>query len=160
MRTRFSAVKLIIALAIPQLAGLVGSLFTSPAIPTWYAQLQKPWFTPPSWAFPVVWTTLYILMGISLYLVWNRGIDYPGVRAGLIIFGIQLALNAAWSFLFFGLQSPLLGLIGIVVLWVAIALTIYQFAQVSRTAAALLIPYIIWVSIALALNYSVWMLNP
>lgn len=167
-------------------AGVIGSLFTTPNISGWYATLNKPWFTPPSWVFGPVWTTLYILMGISLFLVLREGwllrdarnADDPdrvrkrelqehyilqtrrNVGIGTVIFAIQLFLNILWSYLFFGLQSPLYGLIEIVVLWIAILATIIWFWRISRPAAILLIPYIIWVSIATALTYGVYTLNP
>jgi benzodiazapine receptor len=141
------------------MAGIVGSVFTMPSIPTWYASLAKPWFSPPNWLFGPVWITLYLLMGISLYLVWNRGLEARGVRKALSVFGIQLALNALWSFLFFGLLSPILGLIGILVLWAAILATIILFWQIDRRAGIILIPYIIWVTIATLLNLYILLLN-
>ncbi len=152
--------KLISAILICQSAGIVGSIFTSSSVQTWYTTLQKPGFTPPNWLFAPVWLTLFTLMGISLYLVWNKGLKNKRVKGCLSVFGIQLILNTVWSFLFFGLRSPLLGLIEIVFLWMAIAVTVLKFYRVSRAAALLLIPYIIWVSIALVLNFYVWGLNP
>lgn len=151
--------KLIFALVVCQLAGVVGSIFTTPSIPTWYASLQKPFFTPPSWLFAPVWITLFILMGVSVYLIWVKGVKNKQVKIALLIFGIQLVLNVLWSFLFFGLHSPFYGFIDIVVLWVAIALTILKFFNISRKAGALLLPYIVWVTIAMALNFYIWMLN-
>jgi benzodiazapine receptor len=142
---------------ICQLAGAIGSFFTISAIPGWYATLQKPWFTPPNWLFGPVWISLYALMGLSLYLVWQKGLGKNRLAVG--IFAVQLALNALWSFLFFGLQSPLLGLMGILALWVMIALSIWAFYRIDKRAGYLLIPYIVWVSIATALNYYVWLLN-
>jgi len=132
--------KLIASFIICQLAGLLGAVFTSPAIPAWYATLEKPSFVPPDWTFSVVWTFLYLLMGLSLYLVWRKGRDRHDVRLGMGVFGLQLALNFLWSVLFFGLRSPLLGIIGIVFLWLAIAGTIWLFYHISRLAGLLLIP--------------------
>ncbi|MEM2882725.1 MAG: TspO/MBR family protein [Candidatus Bathyarchaeia archaeon] len=152
--------RLIVAIALCQMAGVVGSLFTAPAIPTWYAGLRKPDMAPPNWVFAPVWTALYLLMGASLFLVWNAGLDKRPVRRSIILFGIQLAMNAIWSYLFFGLRSPLLGLVWIVALWVSIALTIASFSKVSRAAASLLIPYLIWVTFASYLNYQILILNP
>lgn len=152
--------KLVVAIVICELVGAVGSIFTTPSIPTWYALLQKPFFTPPNWLFAPVWTTLFALMGISAYLIWIKGLENKKVKTALVIFGIQFALNVLWSYLFFGLQSPFYGLIGIVVLWIAIALTILKFYKISRKAGLLLIPYIIWVSIAMSLNYYIWLFNP
>jgi tryptophan-rich sensory protein len=151
--------KLILSIIICQLAGIFGSIFTSSSIPTWYTTLQKPSFTPPNWLFAPVWITLYTLMGISLYLVWNKGLNNKKVKNALYLFGLQLILNAVWSFLFFGLRSPLLGLVEIVFLWIFIALTIVKFYEISKAAGLLLIPYMVWVTIALMLNYYVWILN-
>ena len=152
--------KLLISIVACQCAGLIGSAFTTPAIPTWYAALEKPLFTPPNWLFAPAWITLYLLMGISASIVWQRGLDVPRVRTALIIFLIQLILNALWSVVFFGLESPLYGVIVIAVLWIAIVLTIVQFFRISTLAGALLLPYIGWVTFAAALNISIFMLNP
>ena len=157
---KIKTTKLILAILICQSAGIVGSIFTSPSIQTWYTTLQKPSFTPPNWLFAPVWLTLFFLMGISLYLVWNKGLKNKRVKNSLYLFGLQLILNAVWSLLFFGLRSPFLGLIEIVFLWVFILLTILKFYKISRTAAWLLVPYIVWVSVALMLNFSIWWLNP
>jgi translocator protein len=151
---------LIAAVVICMLAGVIGSFFTTPNIATWYESLHKPWFTPPSWVFGPVWTTLFILMGISLFLVLREGWERKDVQIGTAIFGVQLVLNILWSYLFFGLHSPLYGLIGIAALWIAILVTIIWFFRISRPAAILLVPYIIWVSIASALNYGIFVLNP
>lgn len=149
--------KLIISLIIPQLAGVVGSLFTMNSISSWYITLEKPEFTPPNSVFGPVWITLYFLMGISLYLVWTS--KKLKSRTPMIIFGIQMFLNAIWSIVFFGLQSPVFGLFIILVLWSIIAATIWSFWKVSKLAAYMLLPYIIWVSIATYLNYGIWTQN-
>jgi translocator protein len=154
------AALLIGAVVICLLAGVIGSVFTTPNIATWYTSLNKPWFTPPSWVFGPVWTTLYILMGISLFLVLREGWERKDVQIGTAVFAVQLVLNMLWSYLFFGLQSPVYGLAGIAALWISILVTIIWFFRISRPAAILLIPYIIWVSIASALNYGVYVLNP
>ncbi len=151
--------KLVISIVICQLVGVIGSVFTNTSVQTWYAELQLPSFTPPGWFIGTVWIILYTLMGISLYLVWNKGLRNKRVKNSLYLFGLQLILNAVWSFLFFGLRSPFLGLIEIVFLWVAIAFTILKFYKISRTAAWLLVPYIVWVSVALMLNFYIWRLN-
>jgi tryptophan-rich sensory protein len=151
--------KLVICLGVCQLAGFIGSIFTRPAISTWYAELIKPRFTPPDWVFGPTWISLYILMGIAAFLVWRKGLHHQVVRRALAIFGVQLVLNALWSFLFFGLRSPLAGVIGIFILGIAIILTIRSFLKVSRTAGLLLIPYFLWVSFASGLNLSIWWLN-
>jgi benzodiazapine receptor len=151
--------KLVISLGVCQLAGFIGSIFTRPAISTWYAELQKPRFTPPDYVFGPVWISLYILMGIAAFLIWRKGFHHRVVKRALAIFGVQLVLNALWSFLFFGLRSPLAGLIGIFILGVAIILTVRSFLMVSRPAGLLLSPYFLWVSFATGLNLSIWWLN-
>ena len=151
--------KLIIAIIICQSAGIIGSLFTTPSISTWYDTIQKPNFTPPNWVFGPVWITLFTLMGISLYLVWGKGLKNKDVKSSLFVFFFQLGLNSLWSILFFGLQSPFYAFVEIIILWVAIAVTIIKFYKISRNAGLILIPYIMWVSVALILNYYVWVLN-
>lgn len=152
--------KLLISLATCIGAGLLGSVFSRESISSWYSLLQKPSFTPPNWIFAPTWFLLYVFMGISAFLVWRTGFKNFHVRESMIIFLIQLALNAFWSFAFFGLKSPVAGLIVIVPLWTAILLAIINFYRVSRAASFLLIPYIIWVSYATALNFSFYLLNP
>jgi len=153
------SIKLIVSITICLFAGFLGSFFTIPAIPTWYATLTKPSFAPPDWLFFPVWTTLFVMMGISLYLVWRRGLEGQQVKNALVIFAVQLILNVLWSAAFFGLRSPLSGLIEISILWISIAFTIMIFMKISRTAGLLLIPYIIWVSFAAILNFMIWRLN-
>ena len=152
--------RLVVSIVACQCAGLIGSIFTRSAIPTWYATLQKPSFTPPNWLFAPAWVTLYVLMGISAFLIWRRGLGDRRTRTALIIFLIQLILNALWSIAFFGLESPLYGVIVIVALWVAILFTLLRFFRISTAAGILLIPYILWVSFAAALNISIFALNP
>jgi benzodiazapine receptor len=150
--------KLAVSIILCQLAGFLGSLFTTPAIPTWYQTLNKPFFAPPNWIFSPVWISLFILMGISLFYVWQRP-GHPQSKKALIFFFIQLILNVLWSLAFFGFRLPLLGLIDIVLLWFAILFTILNFFKVSRFAGALLLPYLLWVSFATLLNFSLWILN-
>lgn len=152
-------IKIIIAVLICQSAGIIGSIFTYPSIETWYANLEKPFFTPPNWLFGPVWITLYTLMGISLYLVWERGLGKEEVRSALLAFFGQLILNSIWSIVFFGLRSPLYALIIIVLMWFVILITIVKFYKVDKGAGLILIPYILWVSIAAALNYYILILN-
>jgi benzodiazapine receptor len=142
------------------LAGFIGSLVTVTEPGSWYELLIKPSFNPPSWLFFPVWTTLYVLMGISLFLVLierKKGLD---VRTPLAFFGIQLVLNVLWSYLFFGLESPAAGLIGIIILWIFILATIISFFRVNHIAAYLLLPYILWVTFASVLNFAIYQLNP
>jgi len=153
-------VKLLISIVACQCVGLIGSIFTTPSIPTWYATLQKPPFTPPNWLFAPVWITLYLLMGISAFIIWRRGVDNRRVREALIVFLVQLILNGLWSVVFFGLKSPLYGVVVIVALWIAILFTILKFFKLSTAAGGLLLPYILWVSFAAVLNISIWVLNP
>jgi len=149
--------KLILAILLCQLAGVFGSLFTMPAIPTWYASLNKPSFAPPGWLIGTIWVILYTLMGISLWLVWIS--EKKRKTRATSMFKFQLILNALWSFLFFGLKSPLYGLIGIIMVWAAILATIILFYRIEKKAAYLLVPYLVWVSIATILNYLIFVMN-
>jgi benzodiazapine receptor len=148
------------ALFVCQLAGLVGSVFTTPAIPTWYVSLNKPSFTPPSWVFAPVWVTLFTLMGLSLFIVLRKGFEKPAIRRAVSVFVAQLVLNMLWSVAFFGFRSPLYGLIVITLLWITLLATIFTFYRISRTAAILLVPYFLWGSFASVLNFSILVLNP
>ena len=152
--------KLLISLIVCQCAGIIGAIFTTPAISTWYVTLQKPVFTPPNWLFAPAWITLYLLMGIAASIIWAKGLSDRKTRLALIIFLIQLALNVLWSVIFFGLESPLFGMIAILALWVAILLTMFRFFRISTPAGALLVPYIVWVTFAAILNISIFILNP
>lgn len=149
----------IIFIVLAESAGIIGSIFTAPAITGWYAGIVKPAFNPPSWVFGPVWTMLFALMGISAYLVWQRGIARRDVKVALGIFGFQLVLNTLWSIVFFGLQSVGGALIEIVFLWTAILATIVTFSRISKWAGWLLVPYILWVSFAAYLNYIIYTLN-
>lgn len=151
--------KLVGAVAVSEGVGLLGSVVTLPAIGGWYRALNKPAFTPPNWVFGPVWTVLYLLMGIALYLVVKKGARPPRVKLALLVFGIQLGLNCLWSFIFFGMHLPWLALGEIAVLWSAVMLTIWAFEKVSKSAAYLLLPYILWISFAAILNYSIAILN-
>ena len=149
-------IKLITSITICLAAGVLGSIFTTPAIPTWYETLIKPSFAPPNWVFAPIWTSLFIMMGISFFIIWQMG---SSNGRALYIFSIQLILNVLWSAIFFGLRSPLAGLIEICILWILILLTIMEFMKISRTAGLLLIPYILWVSFAAVINFFIWRLN-
>lgn len=141
------------------MAGAIGSIFTTPAIPVWYAGLNKPFFSPPNRIFAPVWTALYILMGISAYMIWTKRKDGPEALKGLAVFAAQLGLNTMWSVVFFGFRDPFLALLVIVALWAFILMSMIQFNKVSRNAALLLVPYIVWVSFASLLNAAVWLMN-
>jgi len=149
--------ELILAIVICQLAGIIGSLFTFSAISTWYATLVKPSFSPPNWVFGPVWTLLYTLMGISVYLIYisKSKEKFDAMK----IFGFQLFLNAIWSIVFFGMKSPLYALAIIALLWLSIIFTTIKFYKINKTASFLLIPYLLWVSFASILNYYIWVLN-
>jgi translocator protein len=151
--------KLAAAVLFCLIVGSLGSLVTITGPGSWYSTLQKPFFTPPGWVFAPVWITLFILMGIALCLVWESGTGKRDVQIALGIFGVQFILNVIWSFLFFGLRSPILGFIDILLLWVMIVMTMRAFYRVKKSAAYFLIPYITWVSIALALNGAIFFMN-
>lgn len=152
-------VKFLTSIIVCNSAGAVGSLFTRSSLDTWYKSIQKPAFTPPAWVFAPAWITLYTLMGISAFLVWRKGFGDRQARGALMVFILQLALNSSWSIGFFGLRSPLTGLFIIIAMWLAILWTILRFRKISRFAAILLIPYILWVSFAVLLNLSIVILN-
>ena len=151
--------KLMVSILVPLLVGALGSYFTRPSITGWYSELAKPALNPPNWIFGPVWTLLYILMGISIFLVWRNGLDKKGVKPALGIFIFQLFLNLFWSFLFFGIHNPAVAFTEVISLWFAIMALILASYQVSRSAAYLLIPYILWVSFASYLNYAIWQLS-
>lgn len=147
--------KLAISIVIPFIASAIGGFFTVTSIDSWYSALSKPFFNPPNWIFGPVWTLLYLLMGIALYLVWVKRNDMKA----FILFGVQLVLNALWSIFFFGLQNPLLAFIEIIFLWAAIFMTIMYFYSIKKVAAYMLIPYILWVTFAAILNFYIMILN-
>ena len=151
--------KLIASIMICQLAGFIGSLFTTPAIQTWYKTLIKPSFNPPNSVFSPVWITLFLLMGISLFLVWQKNLKDRKVKIALFFFALQLSLNILWSIIFFGLKLPFYAFVEIIILWFAILLTILKFLKVSKPAGILLLPYLLWVSFAAFLNFFLWNLN-
>jgi len=151
---------LLASIILCQTAGFIGAFFTTPSIPTWYASLNKPSFTPPNWVFAPVWITLFTMMGAALSLVWNKRQYNQKVNPALTAFALQLTLNTLWSIVFFGFHSPLGGLIVITLLWFAITLTTVRFHKVSLTAAVLLVPYLMWVSFAAILNLMILLMNP
>ena len=151
-----TAIELLICIAICFLPAVVGGRFMPGA---WYASLAKPALNPPGWVFGPVWTVLYALMGIALFLIWQRR-SAPGWALAITVFAIQLVLNAAWSWLFFGLRRPDLAFAEICVLWVFIVLSIVAFWRLRPLAGALLLPYAAWVAFAAWLNVQLWRLNP
>jgi tryptophan-rich sensory protein len=160
-----SALTLVGWVALCLAAGGLGSLVTTPKIPTWYASLAKPSWNPPNWVFGPVWTMLYVLMGIAAWLVWSawaqRATYAAGTyaRTGLWWFGVQLVLNVAWSFLFFQWERPDAAFADVLLLWIAIVATIVSFHRAKWFAAWLLIPYLVWVTLAVCLNFAIWRLN-
>ena len=152
-------VKLVISILIPLIVGFTSALATLGSISTFFDVLNKPAWTPPAWAFGPIWTILYILMGIALFLVWRKGFERRDVKIAIGVFALQLILNFFWTIIFFGLRSLSGGLIEIVFLWIAILVNIILFYRISKAAGVLLIPYIVWVTIASYLNYTVFILN-
>lgn len=152
-------IKLFCSIIGCELVGILGTPFTVAAIPTWYANLNKPFFSPPNWIFGPVWSLLYFLMGVSFYLILKKGWKKKVVRSAGMFFLAQLALNFLWSPIFFGLKSPLLGLITIIAMWVLIIITMKKFYPLSKIAFYLLIPYLLWVSFATVLNAAILFLN-
>ncbi|GLK73048.1 tryptophan-rich sensory protein [Ancylobacter dichloromethanicus] len=151
--------RLVLAVGLCLAVGAVGSLATAPKIPTWYAALAKPAWTPPDAAFPVAWTILYVLMAVALWRLWQLHTPSPARRAAIGLWFAQLALNAVWSPVFFGMEAPGAALVVVVALWLAIAATIWACARIDRMAAVLLVPYLAWVSYATALNAAIVTLN-
>ncbi|TCO08482.1 TspO/MBR related protein [Natronoflexus pectinivorans] len=150
--------KLLISIALPLSVGAIAGMFTAQAVPEWYASLNRPWFSPPNWIFGPVWTTIYILMGISFFMVWKQDATRERNLA-ILVFFIQLLLNLAWSFLFFYFKMPGLALIEIILLWLSIIVMFFAFYKVNPLAAYINIPYFLWVSFAIPLNAGFYFLN-
>lgn len=157
--TPFSPLALFGWIVACELAGVIGSVFTFQAIPTWYAALQKPVFNPPNWIFGPVWTLLYALMGIAAYRVWHTGYHRRAVKRAVILFLVHLAVNVLWSVLFFGAKNIPVAFADIALLWVMILSLIFRFSAVDAVSGYLLVPYLAWVSFAMVLNYYLWILN-
>lgn len=151
--------KLIVSILIVFLAGAVGTVFTLKEITTWYVNIPKPSWTPPNWAFGPIWSTLYVLMGVSLFLIWREGLNRKDVKIGIGVFAVQLILNVVWSLVFFGSHNIAGGLVMVILLWISILINIVVFYRISKPAGIILIPYLIWVTIAGYLNYSVYLLG-
>lgn len=147
---------LLISILIAELAGVVGSVYTASSIPAWYGGLQKPWWTPPDWIFGPVWITLYALMGVSAYLVWEVRHRKKEAEGALLLYGVHLFFNSLWSLIFFGLQNIGLALMEIFLLWILIIFVMISFFKVMRIAGWVFVPYLIWVSFAMLLNYSLF----
>lgn len=149
---------LVISIFVAEAAGIIGSVFTFSEIPAWYATLVKPSFSPPNWIFGPVWTTLYCLMGISAFLIWQKR-KSVAARTGLLVYGANLVANSLWSIVFFGMHRPDLALLVIFVLWSTIVVMIVRFWKINKIASLLLVPYLCWVTFATFLNYSIYSLN-
>jgi tryptophan-rich sensory protein len=154
--TRSQIIALVLLLVLCFAVAGLGGWATAPNIPNWYANLLKPSWTPPGWIFGPVWSVLYLCMAVAAWLAWRK----PEPALPMILFAIQLAVNAAWSWLFFGLHSPGLAFLDIVLLWIAIGGTTVVFWRRSPAAGLLFLPYLAWVSFAAALNFAIWRLNP
>lgn len=151
--------RLAISLSLPQLAGIIGSLFTTPAIPNWYANLNKPSFNPPNWIFGPVWIILYVLMGISVYLIWQEVEKNKKSKNAVTLFWMHLIFNASWPIIFFGLKNPALAFINIIIILAFIIILMIKFWKINKYSTYLLAPYLLWVSFAALLNYFIWHLN-
>jgi len=149
----------IMSMGIVFLVAYLGSILTTPNIATWYSTINKPSFNPPNYLFAPVWTALFFLMGISLFIILKDGKGKKYYRAACWSFGAQLFLNVYWSFLFFFAHEPALAFFGLVSLWSMIIVNIYYFFQIKKSAAYLMFPYILWVTFAGVLNYAIWYLN-
>jgi benzodiazapine receptor len=145
-------------IAVSFLAGAIGARFTGPAVASWYAGASKPAWTPPDVVFGPVWSALYLMMGVAAWLVWRKA-GFSGATAAMVLFGLQLIANAAWSWIFFGLHRSDLAFFEIAILWALILATLVAFWQHDTTAGLLLLPYLAWVSYASALNFAIWRLN-
>lgn len=152
-------IALLISLFASFSAGFIGSYFTFDAIPTWYETLERPFLSPPNWIFGPVWSTLYALMAVSAWRVWEKRSIHPTASRSLFLYALHLGVNALWSIVFFGLQQPFLAVAVILVLWICIVTLIVQFSRIDRLAAWLLVPYLLWVSFASYLNISIALLN-
>ena len=148
--------KLLISILIPFIASVIGGFFTATSVSSWYVDLVKPSFNPPSWVFGPVWTILYLMMGISLYFIW---VSKKRNKVIFWFFGTQLFLNVLWSILFFGLKNPLLAFVEIIFLWVFILMTTICAYRINKVSSYLFIPYLLWVTFAAILNFSIYVLN-
>ena len=156
--TKAQVIGLVVAVVVCYGAALLGNLATMPQIPTWYAGIAKPPWTPPDWLFGPVWSLLYAMMAVAAWLIWRQS-DWKTAKSPLLWFAAQLILNSLWSILFFGMQKPAWSMVEVFFLWLAILMTVRAFWPVSRLAAGLLVPYLLWVSFASVLNVAIWQLN-
>lgn len=154
-----NTVKLIISITIPLMVGFTSGLFTTTGAGSWYQDIQRPSWNPPNWIFAPVWTTLYVMMGISWFLIWRSDVKRSSKRTTALFFIGQLILNFSWSVIFFYFHQPGWAFVEIIILWLMILGTILSFSKISKLAAWLLVPYISWVSFATILTYTIWRMN-
>ena len=154
-----SLARFVASILVCFLPGTIGSWFTYPAIAGWYAYVNKPFFNPPNWIFGPVWSLLYLLMGISLFLVWQSKGKKKVLQEAYKLFFLQLGLNTLWSLIFFGLKNPTFAFLEVLLLWASIYATMRIFLKINRTAGLLLVPYLLWVSFATCLNLAIVLLN-
>ncbi len=152
-------IRIILSVAICLLVGVLGAIATETSMDTWFLGLNKPLWSPPNWVFGPVWITLYVMMGVAAAIVWNKGFYHKWVKIAMYHFGFQLILNALWSIIFFGFQEPFLALLDIIGLLILLIFTIKWFKVVDKWAALLLLPYLLWIMLATALNFEIWRLN-
>ena len=150
--------KFLVSILLPLSLGAIAGMFTSHSVPEWYATLNRPSFNPPNWIFGPVWTTLYILMGISFFLIWKQGVSKERNRA-ILVYLLQLLLNFAWSFIFFYFNLIGLALVEIILLWISIIMMLVVFYKIKPIASYINIPYLLWVTFATVLNASYYLLN-
>jgi translocator protein len=156
---KFNLTKLVISIGLTLAVGFLSSYFTTSSISNWYSTLNRPFFAPPNWLFAPVWTSLYIMMGISAFLIWKNRLSKINVKTALIFYLGQLLLNFGWSLIFFSLQMPLLAFIEIILLIIMVILVIKKFLKINKVAGYLLLPYLAWISFASILNFAFWWLN-
>lgn len=152
-------IQIFVAIVIAELAGIIGSIFTSSSVSTWYLTLNKPFFNPPSWVFAPVWTILFALMGLASYFIFIKGFKNKNVKIALGVYGTQLIFNIIWSVLFFGLKNPLFAFIEILILLTLIVVNTFLFWKIDKRAGYIMLPYILWVSFATLLNLAIFILN-
>lgn len=153
-----SALVLASLLLVVGAVGAGGTYFTASSVGTWYAELHKPVYTPPSWLFAPVWTLLYLFMAVAMWLVWRQeeAQEVAQVTPPQMMWAAQLVLNLGWSVIFFGLREPGLALVEIILLWSAVLATTFVFFRVSRPAGLLMAPYLLWLTFAAVLNFGIW----
>ncbi len=155
---KYLIIKFIVSLFLPLGVGFIAGMFTAKAIPSWYATLNRPSFNPPNWLFGPVWTTLYILLGISLFLIWKQN-ESKERNIAIVVFLVQLVLNFCWSFIFFYFQQIGFAFIEIILLWISILIMLISFYKIKPVATYINIPYLLWVTFATILNAAYYFLN-